>query len=138
MFYIWLIIVVGLAIIEMLSLSLVSIWFVISGIISMITSLFTDNVKVQISIFVLLGLFLMLITRKLVKKIIPLSAKTNIDRIIGMEGIVTKKITKREPGEVKVDGKIWTALANKNIDENSLVRIIEINSTKLTVEEVEE
>ena len=69
MFYIWLSIVVLLAIIEILTVNLVSIWFVISGILSMITSLFITNVTIQITIFVIFGVLFMLLTKKTVKKI---------------------------------------------------------------------
>ena len=138
MFYAWLIIVVLLAIIEMNTASLVSIWFILSGILAMIASIFTDSITIQITIFVLLGLVFMLLTRKTIKKIIPEKEKTNLDRIIGMEGIVTEKITKNHPGEVKVDGKRWTAVADKTIPEDSVVKILEINSTKLTVKRLEE
>ena len=138
MFYTWLAIVVCLAILEMVTVSLVSIWFVLSGLFAMITSLFTNNVTIQIAIFVIFGLIFMLLTRKFVKKAVPVKTKTNIDRIIGMEGIVTEKITKNHPGEVKVDGKKWTAVANKTINEGSIVKILDINSTKLTVERMEE
>ena len=41
MFYVWLIISIVLGILEITTTNLVSIWFVISGIISMIVSLFT-------------------------------------------------------------------------------------------------
>jgi len=138
MFYIWLIIAVCLAILEMSTANLVSIWFVISGLIAMIVSLITDNVTIQITVFVLVGLLMMILTRKVVKKMIPEKEKTNLDRIIGMEGIVTEKITKNHPGEVKVDGKKWTAVADKIIEKNSIVKILEINSTKLKVERMEE
>lgn len=138
MFYTWLAIVVCLAILEMATLSLVSIWFIISGLLSMIASLFIDNVTIQIAIFVIFGLIFMLLTRKFVKKAVPKKEKTNIDRIVGMDGIVTEKITKNYPGEVKVDGKRWTAVANETIDKDTIVKIMEINSTKLTVKRMEE
>ena len=138
MFYTWLIFVVLLAIIEMITTSLVSIWFILSGILAMIASIFTDNITIQISIFVLFGVLFMLLTRKTIKKIIPKKEKTNLDRIIGMEGIVTEKITKNQPGEVKVDGKKWTAVSDKSIPEGNVVKILEINSTKLIVKRMEE
>ena len=72
------------------------------------------------------------------KKLIPEKEKTNLDRIIGMKGIVTEKITKKTPGEVKVDGKLWTAIADETIPEESTVKILEINSTKLKVKRMEE
>lgn len=138
MFYTWLVIVICLAILEMATVSLVSIWFVLSGLLAMVSSLFLEDVTIQIAIFVIFGLIFMLLTKKIVKKAVPQSVKTNLDRIIGMEGIVTEKITKNHPGEVKVDGKKWTAISDKSIPEGSTVKILEINSTKLTVERMEE
>ena len=138
MFYTWLSIVVALAILEIAKVNLVSIWFVVSGIIAMITSLFTDNIIIQASIFIIFGIIFMLLTKKIIKKIIPNKEKTNLDRIIGMTGIVISKITKNKSGEVKVDGKIWTAISNTTINENEPVKILEINSTKLKVEKIKE
>lgn len=136
MFYLWLLLVIILSIVEIITVNLVSIWFVISGIVAMIASLFTDNLVIQISIFVILGLIFMILTRKIVKKIVPEKVKTNIDRIIGMQGIVITKIGKNKPGEVKVDGKIWTATSDETINQDEIVKILEINSTKLKVEKM--
>ena len=133
MFYLWLTIAVVLAIIEMSTVNLVSIWYIISSIMAMIISLFIDNIGIQVAIFVLGGTILLILTKDVIKKILPEKTKTNIDRIIGMEGIVTKEITKKIPGEVKVDGKHWTAIAEETILANSVVEILEINSTKLKV-----
>ena len=138
MFYVWLSLAIVLAIIEMSTVNLVSIWYVISSIIAMITSLFIDNVVIQVAIFVLGGILLLLLTKDAIKKIMPEKIKTNIDRIIDMEGIVTEKITKKTPGEVKVDGKRWTAVANETIPVDTTVKILEINSTKLKVKRMEE
>jgi len=71
------------------------------------------------------------------KKIDSFKEKTNLDRVIGTEGVVTEKITKHNPGEVKVDGKRWTAVADKTIQEGKIVQIIKIEGVKLIVEEVE-
>ena len=80
----------------------------------------------------------MLLTKKTVKKIVPKKEKTNLDRVVGMEGIVTKKITKNTSGEVKVDGKYWTATAAKTILPDTIVKVLALNSTKLKVEIVKE
>ena len=138
MFYIWLDIAVTLAIIEMSTANLVSIWYIINAVASMLTALFIDSVAVQVAVFVLGGTILLLMTKNAIKKILPVNIKTNIDRIIGMKGIVTKKITKKISGEVKVDGKFWTAIADEEIQENDTVIILEINSTKLKVKRMEE
>ena len=104
-FYIWLLLAVILGIIEISTTNLVSIWFVISSLFAMVSSLFTDNILIQIAIFVLVGVLLMPISKKLYSKIKVNNTKTNIDRIIGMKGIVTEDIIKDDIGEVKVDGK---------------------------------
>ena len=138
MFYVWLSIAIILAVLEMSTVNLVSIWYIISSLTAMLLSLFIDNIFIQVSVFVLGGTILLILTKDAVKKLLPEKTKTNIDRIIGMKGIVTKKITKKTPGEVKVDGKHWTAIADESIATDSTVEILEINSTKLKVKRMEE
>lgn len=138
MFYIWFIIAVVLGVLEALTTNLVSIWFVISALISMIVSLFTDNLCIQIGIFVVLGVILMPISRRLYKKIKIDYVKTNLDRIVGMRGIVTEDITKDNIGEVKVDGKRWSAYADTDISKGETVKVLSINSVKIKVKKWEE
>ena len=84
-FYIWLLVAVILGIIEISTTNLVSIWFVISSLLAMVSSLFTDNILIQITIFVLVGVFLMHISRKFYSIIKMNNRKKNIDRIIRLE-----------------------------------------------------
>ena len=94
---------------------------------------------IQFAVFVILGTILLLTTRKtLQKKVDSFKVKTNLDRVVDKEGIVTEKITKHNSGEVKVDGKRWTAIADKTIQEGKIVKIVEIEGVKLIVEEVKE
>lgn len=51
-----------------------------------------------------------------------------------MTAVVTEEIKKNEPGEVKVDGKRWTAISNKKIKVGEEVKILEIEGVKLKVE----
>ena len=134
MVYMWLIIVIILGIFEMLTTNLVSIWFVISGIITMIISLFCDNLYIQFGTFVILGVLLMPLSKKVYKKIKKDKVKTNIDRIVGMKGIVTENITKDNIGEVKVDGKKWSAYSDTDILKDEIVKVLSISSTKIKVE----
>lgn len=138
MVYIWLIIVIILGIFEMLTTNLVSIWFVISGIVTMIISLFCDNLYIQFGTFVILGVLLMPLSKKVYKKIKKDKVKTNIDRIVGMKGIVTENITKDNIGEVKVDGKKWSAYSDTDISKDEIVKVLSISSTKIKVEKWEE
>ena len=135
----WLIVIIICCFLEAITINLVSIWFIASGIIALIASFFTDSITIQLGIFVILGILLLITTRKPLQKMVnQKTEKTNIDRIIDMTGTVTKEITKNSPGEVKVDGKYWTAFADENILEGSTVKILSINSVKLKVKKVEE
>lgn len=138
MLYTWLLIVVLLGILELMTTNLISIWFVISGILTMVISLFTDNLYIQIGVFVMVGVILMPISKRIYKKINTNKVYTNIDRIIGMQGVVTSSITKHSSGEVKVDGKYWSAYSDSDIPKGEYVKILSINSVKLKVEKWEE
>lgn len=139
MFYLWATIVILLAIVEAMTINIVTIWYVISGLITIIVSFFTNNFLIQFGVFSLLGTGFLITTRPILKKFINTkSEKTNIDRIIGMNGIVTETIKKNQIGEVKVDGKRWSAISDKKLEKNKQVKILEIVGVKLKVEEVEE
>jgi len=134
---IWLVIVILLAIIEAGTVNLVSVWFIVSGIVSLLVSLVSDSFFLQFGIFVILGIILMILTRPMLNKMIQnKNEKTNLERIIGMEGIVTQKISKNKIGEVKVDGKLWSAISDKTINVDSIVKVNSMESVKLVVEEV--
>lgn len=136
MLWIWLGIVIALALIEILTINLTTIWFVASGLCALAISVFVDNYVIQFSVFVIGGILLLLFTRSyLVNKLSLVGVKTNLDRVIGMDGIVTEEITKNKPGEVKVDGKRWTAIADKDLSVGTVVKVKAIEGVKIIVEE---
>ena len=135
---IWLMIVILLSIIEVSTVNLVSVWFIASGIFALFTSLFCDSFLIQFGVFVLLGIVFLVCTRPILKRILKKKEeeKINLERVIGMEGIVTKDISSHEVGEVKVDGKLWSAISDTDIFLDEVVVVKEIQSVKLVVEKV--
>lgn len=139
MTYIWLGIIILLAFIESATISLTTIWFIISGLVSLLLSFVIDNIVIQVGVFSLLGIFLMLITRPILQRKLKVKqVSTNIDRVVGMKGIVTEKIEPLNAGEVKVDGKKWTAISDITIEKGNVVQIEKINGVKLEVKLWEE
>lgn len=134
MFYMWLGIIILLGILEASTVNLVSIWFIISGIVAMIISLFTDNLLIQFGVFVVVGVTLLLLTRKYFANKLVSKEKTNLDRIIGMRGVVTEDIDDLVIGEVMVDGKRWSAISKNPIKKGEKVKIVKIEGVKLVVE----
>lgn len=135
--YFWLIIVVILSIIECMTIDLVTIWYIVSGLCTIVLSLFIDNFVIEFAFFTILGTILLITTKSFLKDVLKSKdIKTNFDRVIGMKGIVTEEINENSIGEVKVDGKRWSAISDKKIELNKEVLILDIDGVKLKVEEV--
>ncbi len=131
---IWLLVIFVLSFIEVVTVNLITIWFIASAIVSLIVSFFVDSFMIQFMIFGFLGIVLLLTTGKYLKKIFDAeAARTNADRVIGMKGIVTEEIKKNTIGEVKVDGKRWSAISDKSIKVDEEVIIEKIDGVKLIV-----
>ena len=135
----WLVLFIVLALFELATVNLVSIWFSLGALITTFVSLVTDNLMIHLAVFTISSILLLLLTKPFVKKmkkrdVIP----TNLDMVIGKTGVVTVKIEKDGIGEVKVLGKKWSAYSDKEVEENSKVKVLSINGVKLKVEEIKE
>ena len=71
MWLIWLIVIIFLAVIEIATINLVSVWFIASAIVCLFMSFFVESFYIQFIVFVVLGLILLVLTRPyLVKKLV--------------------------------------------------------------------
>ena len=137
--YSWLILFVILIILELCTINLTTIWFAFGALLAYVTSLFFDNVLIQTTVFLVVSVATLIFTRPIVKKyLLKKPSRTNADMLIGKVGIVTKEIVKDNVGEVKIDGKYWSAKSNKKIKEGSKVEILSMEGVKLIVEKKEE
>ena len=131
--------IIILTIAEVLSINLTTIWYVVSAIVALILSFFVDSFIIQFGVFALLGTLLLITTKPLLTKLLKVDeVKTNLDRVLGMEGIVTEKITKFEIGEVKVDGKKWSAISDDDIEVGTTIIVLSIDGVKLKVRKKED
>ncbi len=120
--------------IEIITINLVTIWFAIGSLIAFFVSLVYDSLIVQIIVFIVISIISLLLTKPIVKKLkINNFEATNSDRFIGKSGVVTKKITPKTKGEVKVLGTIWTAVSDENLEENDDIIVEKIEGVKLIV-----
>lgn len=135
----WLVLFVILSLFELVTVNLVSIWFAIGAIITTFVSLATDNIMIHLAVFTISSILLLLLTKPFVKKMKKREGvPTNLDMVIGKTGVVTEKIEKDGIGEVKVLGKKWSAYSDKEVEENSKVKVLSINGVKLKVEKIKE
>lgn len=138
--YIWIGIAIVMGIIEASTAQLVSVWFVLGGLAAAASCIFTDNVFMQIAVFLIVSIASLLATRPFVKKITKFGkTKTNLDSTVGKTAVVTSDIDNRiSEGAVSVGGKVWTARSADGslIPKNSNVKVISIEGVKLIVEKI--
>ena len=108
---IWLVIAVVMGVTEACTVQLVSVWFAIGSAAACITSLFTDQIYIQVIVFVVVTAIALAVTRPLVKKLKRKRPEaSNADRYIGKSAVVVEAIDNdHAKGLVKVDNEKWTA-----------------------------
>lgn len=134
---VWLIAAGILAIIEAFTLGLTSIWFAGGAVGAAIAAILGASLLVQVLVFLVISILLIAVTRPLVRKRLNnRTEKTNVEAIIGQEGIVEKTVSQHSAGQVRADGKVWTALCPEGeIKKGRIVIIKSIKGVTLTVEE---
>lgn len=131
---IWFLLFLVLLIIEIFTVDLVSIWFALAAVIVGFLSLAIDSVVIQTVIFIVLAIVLLVISRPFMKKMkVRKVVPTNLDRVIGRDGVVTREITEDEPGEVKVLSTLWTAIADEELSVGDKVVVEKIEGVKIIV-----
>ncbi len=134
---IWLIILLGMTVAELLTMNLVAIWFIPAALVSLLLSLFNVNVLIQVIVFVVISVGLLIATRPLVRRFLAVKKdkKTNADAVIDAEGYVTRTINNvTGQGEARVNGMIWTARSDDDavtIDEGSKIIVLKIEGVKI-------
>lgn len=137
--YIWLILAVCLAVLEVNTSTLVCIWFVVGSIFAFAASFITDSVIVQLVIFSVVSGVCLLVTRPLAKKILGRKpVPTNADMIIGHRCIVTEDIMPDKKGRVQVDGVGWLARSGQTVKKGQWAEITDIQGATLVVCPAEE
>ena len=132
---IWLIVVVVLFILEMVTPG--AFFFACLGLGALLTSLVSYFHAPQWSLWLTFfgsSVLFILIARPIAKKFMKGESRpSNIDELVGKEGIVTETIVPHKSGQVKVRGEIWKAEASEEISLDSLIEIQKVEGTHLVV-----
>ena len=131
----WFILFIVLLVIELLTVNLVTIWFIIGTIFALFTTFITDSFLIQFLVFTIISIISLILMRPFINKFSKTKKiPTNSDRVIGCIGEVVKSIRRNEYGEVKVLNTLWTATSKEEIEKGSRVKVISIEGVKLIVE----
>ena len=138
MWYIWLILAGIFAIAEIITPSFLIIWLSAGSLCSMVTSFFTDNLVIQIAVFVISSAIFICFTRPLAKKLTKKDKDvvTNAFAIVGKKGVVIEDINSTfGTGQIMVDGEVWAAKTETDdiIPKDTEVFILAIDGVKAVV-----
>lgn len=136
----WLIAVIVFLVAEAATVALVSVWFAGGALLAMLAAALGAGIAVQIAVFTVSSCALLALMWPLAKKRqSSRHVRTNADRLIGREVLVTEQIENlKETGEIKVNGVLWTAVSvdGSLIPAGSLVRIERLEGAKVYVRPV--
>lgn len=140
--WIWLLVSLVIGIVELTTLTFVLLWIAVAGVLTSLLSALTTDVglTVQILFFVIISAALIAVTRPLVKK-----WRSKADgheslphRLAGKMGVVVANTTTTKNAVVRVDGEMWSAVANSPLHIGQQVIVDAATSAVLTVHPTEE
>ena len=114
MVYVWLGLIVAFIAVEAATVNLVSIWFIGGSVAGLVCAILGAPTLLQFAVFILVSALLLALLRLLLKKYLRVKpSRTNADRLLGQEALVTEDIDNlRETGAIRINGVLWTARAS--------------------------
>ncbi len=136
---VWLAIVLLGIVIEALTTELISVYFSLGSLISMICAIIGISFWPQLWIFVIVTAISLFATRPLFLKYIKTNeVKTNTESLVGKRFKLIKEISEGSFGEVSIAGVVWNVSTNDNssIEVDSTVEILALEGSKLIVKKI--
>lgn len=143
MWIVWLSLLIIMILVEAMGPALVSIWFAVGALVSLIVS-FIPNVPwwVEVIVFVVVSTIALLTVRPLSKRYFKRNTiKSNADSLVGKRGLLKEEIKPYNPGVCKINDVLWTAVSaneQETIAKDSVVEVVAIQGNKLIIKKVEE
>lgn len=139
--FFWVALLIVLAVIEIATLGLTTIWFAGGALIALIAAALGLPLFVQITLFLVVSVVLLVFTRPVAVKFFNTErVKTNVDSIVGQQAVVTEEIHNlKSTGRATLNGMEWTARSvddNKIIPAGAVTVVRKVSGVKLLVEEI--
>ena len=117
---------------------LATIWFAGGALVALIAAMCGAGIVIQIVLFLVVSLVLLFFTRPFAVRFLNKDTlKTNVDRVVGMEGVVTEEISNLAgTGKVSLGGNMWTARTENEggtIPVDAVVTVLRVEGVKLIV-----
>ncbi|MCR4762638.1 MAG: NfeD family protein [Lachnospiraceae bacterium] len=140
MLEVWLIILVACVVVELFTMGLTTIWFGCGAAVAAVLSIFMPQALIpQILAFTIVSILVLLTVRPIAVKYFNRDrARTNIESMIGKQGIVISEIDNLQGcGQISIGGIEWSARSvrqEQTIPVGSVVIIRAVDGVKLLVE----
>ena len=138
----WLVAMLIFLMAEASTVSLISIWFAAGSLAALFAAMLGAGIRTQIVLFLAVSAALLLSLRKVVQRfIIPKTPRTNVDSVVGAEGIVKAPIDNvAAVGQVEISGMEWSARSSSGepIPAGLKIRVDRIEGVKVFVSPAEE
>ena len=132
----WFAIVLVALVIEISTVQLVSIWFSGGALVSCVMAIFKVPFVWQVLAFVLTSTLLLLLSKFVFKKKLDVKeTKTNADSLVGLELLVTSRVSDKSIGEGKIRDVVWSVVTEDTepIESGEYAVIKKIDGNKLVV-----
>ena len=134
---VWFFLMVFFIFLEAGTVALVSTWFAAGALAAMIIALCGGGLWLQCVVFLVISVVLLISLRGFLRKhITPKQIKTNVDSIVGTEGLVTATIDNlASTGQVKLGGMEWSARSTSGevIQSGERIRVDRVEGVKVFV-----
>ena len=137
----WLALMVLFILLEAGTVSMVSIWFAVGALTAMVASLLSAPLWLQITLFFVISGALLLALRPVARKYFtPRLAKTNVDAVVGEEGVVIVAIDNTHAvGQVKLGHMEWSARSTSGapLEVGTRIKVDRVEGVKVFVTPLE-
>ncbi|AKL97477.1 NfeD family protein [Endomicrobium proavitum] len=132
----WIVLAVVLATLEIITPSVFFFMcLAIGALFAAVATFFDVSNWFEFGIFITVSIVSIYTIRPLFKKLMSKSetVNSNVDALIGAQAVVTEKISLQKAGFVKVNGEIWLAESDGEIESGETVKIKSVSGTKVFV-----
>ena len=136
----WLVLMILFLVAEGATAAITTVWFAAGALAALLAAFFGAELWLQIALFIAVSVGMLLALRPLLKKyIIPKKLRTNVDSLIGTQGIVLEPINNLAgTGRVKLGGMEWSARSEsgESIEVGAIIKVEKIEGVKVFVSTV--
>ena len=139
MWQVWAVVSIVCLILELSSGDFFIICFSIGAVFGIIAAVLGLNIYWQLFIFAIFSLLSVLFVRPVALRYLHKNEPnkpSNADALLGRTGKVTEAIAAGSNGYVQIDGDMWRAVSDTDIPVGETVRVVDRQSTIVTVEKL--